>query len=76
MIHVTILNPKETIFEAETESAIFPGACGDFEVQEFHKPTISLLRQGRIILGLKSGINIRRGIVRVIHDKVVALVEQ
>ncbi|MDT8390237.1 MAG: hypothetical protein RRC34_06990 [Lentisphaeria bacterium] len=76
MIRVTVLNPKETLFAGEAESATFPGASGDFEVLEFHKPTISLLRKGRIVLDRQRGISVQKGIVRVIHDEVVALVEQ
>ena len=76
MVNVTILNPKETLYEGQVQRVVFPGESGDFEVQEFHKPVISLLRKGRIILDLRQAIPVNKGIVRVIHNEVVALVEQ
>jgi len=76
MLRVTILNPKETLFAGEAESVILPGDKGDFEILPFHKPLISLLRGGRIVLNGDRGLPISRGVVRVEHDQVVALVEQ
>lgn len=75
MVRVSILNPKETLYDGEVERVVFPGAGGDFEVLEFHKPAISLLRRGQIVLDLAKAIPVSRGIVRVLHDQVVALVE-
>ncbi len=75
MIHITVLNPKERLFEGEAESVVLPGDNGDFEILPFHKPIISLLRGGTIIVGSRQ-LKIRRGIARVIRDQVVALVEQ
>ena len=74
MVRVTILNPKETLYEGEVKTVSFPGSDGDFEVMEFHKPVISLLRRGNVVLDMKRAIPIEKGIVRVLHDEVVALV--
>ena len=76
MLHVTILNPKETLYEGRVESVSFPGESGDFEVQEFHKPTISMLRKGNVVLDMRTAIVVERGIGRVQEDEVIALVEQ
>ena len=76
MIQVTILNPKETLFSGEAERIALPGDCGDFEVLPFHKPLISLLRKGRIVMDGGRQIAIKQGIVRVSEERVVALVEQ
>jgi F-type H+-transporting ATPase subunit epsilon len=76
LVHVTILNPKETLYEGRVKSVSFPGESGDFEVQEFHKPTISMLRKGDVVLDMRRAIGVERGIVRVQDDKVIALVEQ
>ena len=76
MLSVTILNPKDTLYDGQVDSIVFPGESGDFEVQEFHKPAISLLRKGQIVLDMSRVIPVNKGIVRVLHDQVVALVEQ
>lgn len=75
MVHVTILNPKETLYDGEVARVSFPGSSGDFEVLEFHKPAIGLLRKGRIVLDFSRVIPVDRGIVRVLRDQVIALVE-
>jgi len=75
MIEVTILNPKETLYSGVASSIILPGDTGDFEVMRYHKPVISLLRQGRIVLDGETALPIRRGVARAHLDTLVALVE-
>lgn len=75
MIDVTILNPEKTLYHGQVERICLPGDCGDFEVMAFHKPLVSLLRRGRIVLDEKRVFDIRKGIVRVLNDELVALVE-
>ena len=76
MIHVTIMNPDATLYEGEVAGVVLPGDRGDFEVLRFHKPLIGLLRSGRIVLGGGRSLPVKRGVVRVNHDRLVALVEQ
>lgn len=76
MIHLTIMNPRETLFDDQVSSVVVPGDLGDFEILSYHKPLISLLRRGRFVLDGKHVIEVARGIVRVHHDRIVALVEQ
>jgi F-type H+-transporting ATPase subunit epsilon len=75
MIRLIILNPKETLFEGNTESVLLPGDKGDFEILPFHKPIISLLRKGTIVIDGHREMPISRGVVRVRNDQIVALVE-
>jgi len=75
VIHVTIMTPGETLFEGEVTAAVLPGDRGDFEVLRFHRPLIGLLRPGPIVLDGREAMRVRRGVVRVNRDRLVALVE-
>ena len=76
MFKVTILNPKRTIYEGEARSVFLPGDTGEFEVLELHKPIISLLRRGEIIIDWNKSVAITKGVMRMRKDELVALVEE
>lgn len=76
MIKVTILNPRRTIFEGQAHSVFLPGDWGEFEVLDFHKPIISLLRRGEIVIDATNSLAISRGIMRMYNNELVALVEE
>jgi F-type H+-transporting ATPase subunit epsilon len=76
MFKVTILNPKRTIYEGEAKSVFLPGDQGEFEVLELHKPIISILRRGEIIIDWNKSVAITKGIMRMRKDELVALVEE
>jgi len=76
MFKVTILNPKRTIYEGEAKSVFLPGDLGEFEILDFHKSIISLLRRGEIIIDWAKSVAITKGIVRMHGDELVALVEE
>jgi F-type H+-transporting ATPase subunit epsilon len=76
MIDITIMTPKGVLHEGEVETIAIPGDRGDFEILQFHKPIISRLRRGEIVLDWKQRIPVSGGIVRVHRDEVVVLVEQ
>jgi len=75
-VKVTILNPKRTIFSGSAESVFLPGDPWEFEVLDFHKPVISLLKHGEIIIDWKKGVFIKRGIMKLHNNELVALVEE
>ena len=74
-LDVTILNPKEIVFEGQAKSVILPGEQGVFEVLAFHKPLLSRLISGIMLVDNKN-FPIRRGIVKVHRNKVTVIVEQ
>ena len=76
MFKVMILNPKWTIYEGEAKSVSLPGEEGEFEVLDFHKPIISLLIKGEIVIDWKKSIPISKGIVKMYDDELIALVEE
>ena len=74
-----ILSPEKTLFTGEVDSVIFPGSQGKFQILNNHAPIISSLSQGNIDYKINSKTNqveIKRGIVEVLKNKISALIEQ
>jgi len=76
MFKATIMTSHNTLYEGPVWSVFLPGAAGEFEVLESHRPIISLLKEGRIIIDWEKKIFIRRGAVMVSHDELAAIVEE
>ena len=76
MFKATILTPNRVVYEGEAWSVFLPGTTGEFEVLEFHKPIISLLRRGKIVIDWKKEIAIKKGAVKMVKDELVAIVEE
>jgi F-type H+-transporting ATPase subunit epsilon len=74
-LEVSILNPREIIFEGEAKSLIVPGEQGVFELLSFHKRILSRLISGTLVLDGQS-IYIKRGVIKVNQNKVTILVEE
>jgi F-type H+-transporting ATPase subunit epsilon len=78
-MQLEILSPEKTLFTGEVDSVIFPGAQGKFQILNNHAPIISSLSQGNIDYKINSKTNqveIKRGIVEVLKNKISALIEQ
>ena len=75
MLKVVIITPQRIIFEGKAKSVFLPGDTGEFEILEFHKSVISLLKEGLIIIDKENSIAINSGIVRMRNNEVVVLVE-
>ena len=76
MFKATIITPGDVLFEGEAWSVFLPGATGEFEILELHKPIVSLLKKGKIIIDGDREILIKRGAARMSGDEFVAVVEQ
>lgn len=77
MFKVVIFNTNKVLFESEAWSVFLPGATGEFEVLEFHKTILSLLKEGEIVVnGGEKKIPVKRGAVRMSGDTLVAAVEE
>lgn len=72
---VTVLSPKEVIFEGQAKSVILPGEAGVFEVLPFHKRIISRLISGKLFID-EQAYSVKRGIVKVNQNKVTIIVEE
>jgi F-type H+-transporting ATPase subunit epsilon len=75
MLDVSVLSPKEVIFEGEANSIILPGEQGVFEVQPFHKRILSRLISGVLFVDGQS-FSVQRGIVKVNQNKVTIIIEE
>ena len=78
-MQLEILSPEKTLFTGEVDSVIFPGSQGKFQILNNHAPKISSLSQGNIDYKINSKTNqieIKRGIVEVLKNKISALIEQ
>ncbi|MDO8525379.1 MAG: hypothetical protein Q7S07_02705 [Candidatus Omnitrophota bacterium] len=76
MFKTTVITLTGTLYDGEAWSVFLPGVTGEFEVLEMHKPIISLLKKGRIIIDWKKEIFISRGAVKMTGDELVAIVEE
>ncbi len=76
-LHVTIVSPERTLFEAEVEAVFVPGEKGRFEILKNHAPLLSSLEAGRIVCtgGTPFELNISTGFVEVKENKVTLCVE-
>ncbi len=74
MLDVVIISPQRLLFNGRAQRVVLPGEQGVFEVWPFHKPLLSRLLPGRIIVD-EQLISIARGVVRVDEHKVIAVVE-
>lgn len=63
------------MYEGSARSVFLPGDSGEFEVLDFHKPVISLLKQGEIIIDDKEVVAVKSGVVRMQNNELTALVE-
>ena len=74
VLSALVLNPAETLFDGQARSITLPGEEGVFELLPYHKPIISRLISGTILVDDKS-IPVRRGIVKFDNNKATIVVE-
>jgi F0F1-type ATP synthase epsilon subunit len=74
-LDVSLLNPKEIIFEGKAKSIVLPGEEGVFEVTPFHKRMLSRLVSGVLFIDEQS-FSLLRGIVKVEQNKVTIIIEE
>lgn len=75
MLEVIVLTPEKIIFEGSAKSIIFPGEQGVFEVLSYHKPLLSRLISGKLVID-GNVLPIRRGIVGLNKNKASVIVEE
>jgi len=74
VIEVLILGSEAPLFEGKAGRVILPGEQGVFEVGPLHRPLISRLLPGTVIVD-EQAIPIRRGVAQVGRNRMIALVE-
>lgn len=75
MLEVILLSPQELLFTGRVHHITLPGEAGVFEVWPFHRPFVSRLLPGCIVLADDQVFTIKRGVVKVEQDVVTAIVE-
>lgn len=76
MFKATVFTSDQILFEGDVRSVFLPGSTGEFEVLDFHKPILSLLRQGEVVINWDRRIPVKSGVVRMSGDELVAVVEE
>lgn len=76
MLNVLVATPTRVLFEGRAESVVFPGEEGVFEVLSYHKPLLSRLVSGKLIIDYEMAFPIRRGVVAVNQNKATVIVEE
>ncbi len=74
MLEVVVLSTQEVLYSGQAQRVILPGEQGVFEVLSFHRPLISRLLPGFIIVD-DQPVPIRRGVVKIANDTLTAIVE-
>lgn len=72
---LSIVSPGGVLFEGKAQSAVFPGMNGTFEVLVNHKPLLSRLRSGTIVVDERT-FPVSQGVVRVFMNQVLAIIER
>lgn len=72
---VLILSPRDLLFQGSARSLILPGEQGVFEIAPFHRPLVSRLLPGLIVIDGRQTMLIHRGVVKVSRDAVTVIVE-
>jgi F0F1-type ATP synthase epsilon subunit len=75
LLNVSVLTPKEVIFEGTARSVIVPGEEGVFEVSPFHKSIVSRLISGNLFIDNEK-FPIRRGVMKLHNNQVTVIIEE
>ena len=75
MLDVTLISSEEVVFEGKADSVIFPGEYGVFEILTYHKPVVSRLIGGDVVIDGRT-YAIRRGLMGLNHNKATIIVEK
>jgi F-type H+-transporting ATPase subunit epsilon len=73
---LTVLSPKQTIYEGVVKSVFLPGDLAEFEILDYHAPIVSLLRAGNVVVDWNRNIPIRCGMVKFDRNECMILVEE
>ncbi|MBN1587232.1 MAG: hypothetical protein JW937_07370 [Candidatus Omnitrophica bacterium] len=74
MLKVTVVDLQRTLFQGQATRVICPGESGVFEIARFHRPLLSRLLSGTLVVD-EQPFAIRRGIAKVLNDEVTLVVE-
>ena len=73
-LSVVVTSPERVLFDGAVASLSLPGEQGTFEVLPMHRPLVSRLLSGTVLIDGRP-LAIRRGVARVADDVVTVIVE-
>jgi len=76
MFDAVIYTPEKLLFQGKASSIVFPGEQGTFEVLPYHKPLVTRLVGGSIVIDSEKVFAIRCGIVGISRNKATVVVEE
>ena len=68
-------HPDSVLFEGQSQSVILPGVEGEFEILDFHRPIISRLKDGVIVVDNQKEYPVKGGIMSMNKQQLVAVVD-
>jgi len=74
MLDVLLVSPEKVIFEGKASSLTLPGEEGVFEVLSYHRPLLSRLITGKILID-NTLYNIRRGLWVLMQTRLLLLLK-
>ena len=75
ILHGAPEKPQNIILETEASSVLLPGADGEFEILDFHKPIISHLKEGSIVVDNVKEFKVRGGVAKMGGQSLVVFAE-
>ncbi len=73
-LEIVIMSPQHLLFQGSGQHVTLPGEQGVFEVGAYHRPLMSRLLPGLIVVDDQI-FPIQRGVVKIEHDTVTAIVD-
>jgi F-type H+-transporting ATPase subunit epsilon len=68
-------SPDNVLFEGQSKSVLLPGAEGEFEILDFHRPIMSRLKEGVIVVDNQKEYRIRGGVASMNKQQLLAIVD-
>lgn len=79
-IQLLLITPEKQLFSGDVISVVFPGESGKFGVKSNHAPIVSALSSGEIEYTTpekeSKQVQIKRGVVEVVNNRITACIEQ
>ena len=71
-----ILDSRRIIYHGQARSVFVQADTGEFEILDFHRPLVSLLRKGVLVVDQEKVFAVNKGVINVSANQVIALVEE
>lgn len=76
MLELIIMNESKVLFEGRARSIMLPGEQGVFELLAYHKPLLTRLIGGKVVINNEQEFAISRGIVGFNLNRATVIAEE